>query len=427
MQIYVVQEGDNVDRIAAQTGIPVETLLYDNQIEYPYRLAVGQALFIPSTGYGRQDGTWIHNSTENTGQTRLSDGTNSGNYSGTYSGTYNGNCSGNYGGVPGTRPSLFVSGYAYPFIQQQILEDTLPWLTALNIFSYGFTAQGDLVPPTLDPAWMIREARLRNVRPVLTLTPLGADGHFNNNLVSVLVSSRSLQQKLVWNLGSTMEELGYGGLDIDFEYIQAADREAFAEFVSFTTQVMNLFGYPVTVALAPKTSRDQPGLLYEGVDYRLLGAAANKVMLMTYEWGYTYGPPMAVAPLNMVRRVVEYALTEIPPEKIILGIPNYGYDWPLPYVRGTTQAQTLGTREAIQLAIDHGVEIRFDETAMSPWFRYWQYGIQHEVWFEDVRSLQAKFNLIKEYGLFGAGYWQLMRFFRANWLLLGEMFTIQRM
>lgn len=290
MQIYVVQEGDNVDRIAAQTGIPVETLLYDNQIEYPYRLAVGQALFIPSTGYGRQDGTWIHNSTENTGQTRLADGTNSGNYSGTYSGTYNGNCSGNYGGVPGTRPSLFVSGYAYPFIQQQILEDTLPWLTALNIFSYGFTAQGDLVPPTLDPAWMIREARLRNVRPVLTLTPLGADGHFNNNLVSVLVSSRSLQQKLVWNLGSTMEELGYGGLDIDFEYIQAADREAFAEFVSFTTQVMNLFGYPVTVALAPKTSRDQPGLLYEGVDYRLLGAAANKVMLMTYEWGYAYGP-----------------------------------------------------------------------------------------------------------------------------------------
>ena len=134
---------------------------------------------------------------------------------------------------------------------------------------------------------------------------------------------------------------------------------------------------------------------------------------------------MAVAPLNMVRRVVEYALTEIPPEKLILGIPNYGYDWPLPYVRGTTKAQTLGTQEAIQLAIDHGVEIRFDETAMSPWFRYWQYGIQHEVWFEDVRSLQAKFNLIKEYNLSGAGYWQLMRFFRANWLMLNEMFAIE--
>ena len=113
---------------------------------------------------------------------------------------------------------------------------------------------------------------------------------------------------------------------------------------------------------------------------------------------------MAVAPINMVRRVTEYALTEIPEEKISLGIPNYGYDWPLPYVRGTTKATTLGTQEAVQLAIDHGVEIRFDETAMSPYFRYWQYGIQHEVWFEDVRSVKAKFDLIKEKGLSGAGY-----------------------
>lgn len=273
---------------------------------------------------------------------------------------------------------------------------------------------------------MIEAARQQNVRPVLTLTPLSSDGRFNNQLVTVLVQDRALQQKLLWAIGSVMQQKGYGGLDIDFEYVQAQDREAFAAFVEFATQVMNLFGYPVSVALAPKTFRNQRGILYEGMDYRLLGAAANRVMLMTYEWGYTYGPPMAVAPLNMVRRVVDYAVSEIPADKISLGIPNYGYDWPLPYVQGTTKATTIGTLEAIRLAIDHGVEIRFDETAMSPYFRYWQYGIQHEVWFEDVRSLQAKFRLVKEYGLSGVGYWQLMRYFRANWLLLEEMFLTER-
>ena len=98
----------------------------------------------------------------------------------------------------------------------------------------------------------------------------------------------------------------------------------------------------------------------------------------------------------------------------------------LPYVRGTTKAQSISNREAVARAIDHGVPIRFDETAWSPYLRYWQYGIQHEIWFEDVRSIQGKFDLIREYGLLGAGYWQLMNFFRPNWLLMEEKFRIIR-
>lgn len=378
MVIYVVQEGDNVDAIAAAAGIPVETLIRDNQIDYPYRLAVGQSLYIRGTV------PWPYKTT------------------------------------------LTSTGYAYPFIESKVLGETLPYLTDINVFSYGFTEEGSLIYPASDDAWMIEASRKMGVRPVMVLTPIGADGRFNNNLVSALVRNPAVQQKLIWEIGRTMQERQFGGLDIDFEYVLAEDRENYAAFVRLTTQVMNLFGYPVSVALAPKTSADQRGLLYEGIDYRLLGEAANHVMLMTYEWGYSQGPPMAVAPLNMVRRVVEYAVSEIPAEKILLGIPNYGYDWPLPYERGTTRARTINNKEAVQLAIDFGVEIRFDETAQSPYFRYWQYGIQHEVWFEDIRSIKGKFDLIQEFGLLGSGYWQLMNFFKANWLMMDEMFWIRR-
>ena len=126
---------------------------------------------------------------------------------------------------------------------------------------------------------------------------------------------------------------------------------------------------------------------------------------------------MAVAPLNMVRRVVEYALTEIPAEKILMGIPNYGYDWPLPYVRGTTAATVIGNVEAVRIAAENGAVIQFDEIAQSPFFTYRKDGILHEVWFEDVRSIEAKLQLAQEKGLMGVGYWNLMRPFRANWLL----------
>ena len=376
MEIYVVKPGDNIDSIAAEIGVSTGQLIYDNQLVYPYELAVGQALLV------------------NTGSSET-----------------------------GTGRNIRVSGYAYPFISSWVLEQTLPYLSELPIFSYGFTAAGELIPPEYgDDAWMIDAALRYGVQPILTLTPFGPDGNFNNQLISSVVNNLEYRENLIQNLLETVQEKRYQGVDIDFEYILASDRDAFTAFVREVADTMRANGYHTSVALAPKTSADQRGLLYEGKDYRALGEAADHVLLMTYEWGYTYGPPMAVAPLNQVRRVVEFALTQIPAEKIDLGIPNYGYDWPLPYERGVTAATTIGNVQAVRIAVSYGAQIIFDETAQSPYFRYVDEGVEHEVWFEDVRSLRAKFDLIREYGLRGCGYWTIMQWFRANWELLRDTF-----
>lgn len=376
MKIHIVIPGESVDSIAARYNIPVSTLIYDNQLVPPYPLAVGQALYIPTE-------------------------------------------------VPSeNRPSLTANGYAYPFISRWVLEQTLPFLTSLSVFSYGFTTQGGLVPPELDDTWMIQLALQYNVRPILTLTPLDATGQFNNALITAVVRSDTARDTLLSELESVMSQKGYSGIDMDFEYIRAEDRDYFTEFVRTTVERFHHLGYTVSVALAPKTSADQAGLLYEGKDYPALGAISDYVLLMTYEWGYRYGPNMAVAPLDKVRQVVEYAVTEIPSQKIHLGIPNYGYDWPLPFIRGTTAATTIGNVEAVQIAIQNGATIQFNETAYSPYFNYTRDGILHEVWFEDIRSIQGKCNLIKEYNLGGAGYWQIMRWWHANWLTLEQNFQI---
>lgn len=136
---------------------------------------------------------------------------------------------------------------------------------------------------------------------------------------------------------------------------------------------------------------------------------------------------MAVAPLPNVRRVLEYGLTEIPADKIFLGIPNYGYDWPLPYERDVTRATTLGNTVAVRLAIETGSEILFDEVAQSPYFYYTDSsGVAHVVWFEDVRSLKPKYELVAENDLRGCGYWNVMRPFPQNYLLLSNMFRIAK-
>ena len=386
MQIYVVKAGDTIDEIALRQDVPVESIIYNNQLKYPYALVVGQALLLPgSADTGQQD-----NAEE----------------------------------IP--KRLVEVNGYAYPFIRSEILEQTLPYLTEVSVFSYGFTQEGELIEPEISDALLLETAINFQTAPILTLTPFGADGQFNNYLIHRIVTDLVAQNHLIENLLNTVRQKQFEGVDIDFEYILAEDRIAFAEFVANVRNAMSAEGYSTSVALAPKISDDQPGLLYGGKDYALLGEAADKVLLMTYEWGYTYGPPMAVAPIHKVEEVVQYALTRIPAEKINMGIPNYGYDWSLPYERGVTKARTLGNVEAVRLAIDKQAEIMFNQTAMSPYFHYEENGILHEVWFEDVRSLQAKFGLVQKYRLRGMGYWQIMRLFRANWLLLSDTFWIAK-
>lgn len=368
--IYVVKPGDTLYQIARKTGVAVWKIAFDNQIINEAQLVVGQSLLILQPG---EEGSF--------------------------------------------RRDMYVTGYAYPFIEPYVLEQAFPALNEVLVFSYGFTFEGELVPPLQDDLWMIENAWENGIHPILVLTPF-SEGAFNNQLVKVLVENEEVQDRLIANVLETVQERGYAGVDIDFEYILAENRVSYAEFVGKMRSVMNEHGYQVSVALAPKERADQKGLLYEGMDYRLLGENADHVFLMTYEWGYTYSEPMAVAPLNKVRQVVEYALTEIPKEKILMGIPNYGYDWALPYQKGVTKARLIGNIEAVRIAAENGAEILFDETAQSPHFQYWENGVQHEVWFEDVQSIASKLNLAVEYELKGVGYWNLMRPFRANWLML---------
>ena len=111
----------------------------------------------------------------------------------------------------------------------------------------------------------------------------------------------------------------------------------------------------------------------------------------------------------------------------MLGIPNYGYDWKLPYEKGVTRATSIGNEEAIRIAAENGATIQFDETAQSPFFEYYARDrSKHIVWFEDVRSILGKFNLISEFALRGGGYWNVMRPFSQNWALLSQKFKIQK-
>lgn len=373
MTIVTIQPGDSLYRIGKTYGVSVEQLVQANGIDPNKYLVVGDSLIVPSPE-------------DKSGP-------------------------------------LEVNGYAYPFIDREVLRKTLPYLTYLSIFSYGVTDEGGLVP-LRDDEPLIEMAKRAGVAPLLVLTTVDESGGFNSERAVRILENGERRQRLADELKAVIAQKGYYGVDVDMEYIPGRLREDYTALVEFLKQ--ELAPHPVFIALAPKTSRDQPGLLYEAHDYAGMGKAADRTLIMTYEWGHTYGPPLAVAPLPNVERVMNFAVEEIPRAKLLMGLPNYGYDWTLPYEQGVP-ARSIGNYEAIALARKYGAEIHYDENAQSPWFRYYDTRRrQHEVWFEDARSYQAKLALVRDLGIRGVSIWNLMRFFQPLYTLLDGYFNISK-
>ena len=415
--IYVVQQGDSLSQLARTYGVSVARLRSDNGLLAEQPLVPGQALviLIPQETYLVQPGDTLYSIAGETGISLLELLRNNPTLAQGQPLTSGEVLTIRLEGE-GNSPLAF-NGYAYPHIQQGVLRQALPFLTDLSIFSYGFREDGTLVVP--DDSRLLAEAALFGLGAVLVLTSIDESGTFSTQRASQLFQNQSLQDQVLDSLLEVMLEKGYLGLDADFEYIEEKDREAFFRFLGNARDRLHQYGLFLHVDLAPKTSAQQPGLLYAAHDYGVIGAIADSVLLMTYEWGYAYGPPMAVAPLPQVEAVLRYGITEIPAWKIQMGIPNYGYDWILPYEQGR-RATTVGNQEAVLLAARVGAEIQFDPVAQSPNFQYTRAGERHQVWFEDARSIQAKLRLARDLGLAGGAYWNLLRPFAQNWALLSQ-------
>lgn len=424
MLIHIVKSGDTLWSIARRYGVSVSRIQSDNGLTSGQILVIGQALIItlPSITHTVRRGDTLSSIAAAHGITLIELIQN--NPELIFNNTI---CPGQQLTIAfrgGKIREIAVKGYAYPHIQRQTLLRSLPYLTYLAIFSYGFKESGQLIIP--DDAALITAAYSYNVAPILVLTGIDDTGTFSTEHISNFLNDADLQNTVLDNLISIMQEKGYLGIDIDFEYISSQDAQAYLSFLELVSARLAPIGLTMNVDLAPKTYAAQPGILYEAHDYPAIGAIADTVLLMTYEWGYTYGPPMAVAPLNQVRQVAEYAVSEIPANKILMGIPNYGYDWTLPYEQGVSRAENLGNQTAVLRAARYGAQIMFDEAAQSPYFEYYRSGQRHIVWFEDVRSIASKLALTDEYSLLGIGYWNIMRPFNQNWAYLAAKYNIRK-
>lgn len=421
MEIHIVRKGETLWQIANQYHVDLNSIVQVNQLQNPNELVVGQSLVIPTperthiVNYG--DTLWqIANYYGTTVQAIVE-----ANHIPTASLIYVGTPL----VIPKAKTTIESNAYTYESPEEgaKSINEVGALLTYMSPFAYKVKEDASLEPFNDDA--MIAAALSKQVVPLMSITNFTST-ETGSNLAHTILSNKNLREKTIDNVLKVMDSKGYKGLNIDFESVLPADRENYNSFLQLAVDRLHPKGYFVSTALAPKTSATQGGLLYEAHDYPAHGKIADFVILMTYEWGYRLGPPQAISPINEMRKVVEYALSVMPANKIFLGFQIYARDWKIPHVRGQ-EAETFSPQEAIERAAKYGATIHYDEATQSPYYRYYEAnGQQHEVWFEDARSAQAKFDLIKKYHLRGVSYWALGFPFPQNWALLNDNFYIKK-
>lgn len=329
--------------------------------------------------------------------------------------------------IASDKPTIDSIGYLEPTSPTkapQLVKGVADNLTYVAMFSYRVQKDGSLIPLKDDTA--LAATRQSKAKPMLVITNF-ADGTFSQEVAHAILTDKKAMNRLIDNVIGVMKSKKYAALNIDFEHIFASDRDRYTEFLKTITPKVKAAGFPVSTALAPKISGKQAGPWYSAHDYGAHARIVDFVILMTYEWGWTGGPPMAVAPISQVKNVLDYAVSVIPREKIVMGAPLYGYDWVLPYKKGGPPAKRIGPQKAAALAAKYGATVNYDRDAQAPFFRYTDgRGKKHIVWFENDKSMQEKFNLVKKYGLRGVSYWEISESFPNNWRLLRDNFYIRR-
>lgn len=375
--LYTVKPGDTLERIAYKLGVSTHALLCLNYFSPSEILVTGQTILIPS----------VRKTIVSLGFFQLGD-------------------------LSGLRQTITKIG---------------PLFTYGGIFQFPVTTAGTIqITDEESVTDAVNLLKSCNILPLMTLTNLGPE-KFDPDLASAVIRDETVKAQLMINLAILLELYHFGGVNIDFENVSPADRTFFTDFIRDLKLNLGARGYLISVTVPPKAS-DIPDEIGKGAyDYFDLGQWADFIFIMTYDWGHLGSPPMPVAPINEVQKVLDYATTQIPSKLILQGIPLYGYNWQLPYMPDSP-VTVVNLMEVYEIARRYHATIQFDPVAQSPNFNYRdQDGNDHIVWFEDTRSLQTKYQAARDMNLGGVGFWYGKNTpygLPQGWVLFNEMFVI---
>ncbi len=243
--------------------------------------------------------------------------------------------------------------------------------------------------------------------------PLVVNPGFDRNIATALLHNTKAQERAIAYLVYLANRNGFVGWQFDLENIDPTDKDLYAEFVQRAAARLHQEGRLLSIAVVPRFSDTYPNPSEEfhstewgaPYDYRALGQSADFITLMTYDHHGRNSVPGPIAGYDWVKAAIDYTISRVPRDKLLLGLPLYGREW---IQKGeSTSARTLTYADARRRIEQLNLKPLWHERWLAPWFQYTDSTGFHTGWYEDSRSLRNKLALMRKYRLRGFAAWRV--------------------
>ncbi len=422
MIIHIVKPGETLNSIAELYNISAERLMLENDIDTFDELAIGQSLVIlfPKDVYIVQSGDTLYSIAKKNNLSVIELLRNNPYLSDRRTLLEGESLVIQY--ESDRYYSISTAGYVFPYIDRDVLRKTLPFLTYMTVFNYNVTIDGDVVGD--NDADIIELAKSYKVAPLMFVSTMTLRGIKSEDIAFKIINNTEIQYKIIQNVITILKRSGYYGVNILINALNASTIDKLLDFLSEASKAYHSEGFRVVATVTPEYGTDSNGIVFNEIDYSRLLPYVDAIVFTTYEWGRTYGCPSPLAPINVLQALLDYAVKLVPASKISLGLIPIGYDWPIPYIQGYTQANAVTMKNAIQIAIENDIPIQYSEVAKAPYFFYMSDSL-HIVWFKDARTFSAFSDLVLEFSIQGISTWTIMNYNAQLWQILNNRFYIE--
>ncbi|HYO19673.1 MAG TPA: glycosyl hydrolase family 18 protein [Dermatophilaceae bacterium] len=271
--------------------------------------------------------------------------------------------------------------------------------------AYEIGAEGEIVPRFQPPGVSLQQ-ELDSLRdagvPIIPSITNTSDGSWSTERIQRILHDPVLLQQHIDAVVAFVRAEDFAGVDIDIEELEAEDREAFSSYIAQLADALHADDRILAVDVFAKDSDAGYDERNRAQDYAALGRSVDQLRIMAYDYHWSTSTAGPIAPLDWVRSVLQYAVSQVPPEKIVLGLPTYGYSW----ADGGQEGKLSSWLQAYGASKEFDAPVQWDSSSQSPWLTYTDaQGAQQVVWFENSYSLKAKMDLARSYDVGGVFIW----------------------